>query len=171
MTRLMAPVLSFTSDEAWQSLRSPTTPTTIFEQTAHTIPTVPNAEPLLAKWSLVRQARADVLKAIEVEREAGRVGSSLQASVHISAGAAMADALATLGDELKFVMITSQAQWQADPTLPADHVRIRVTALTDPKCGRCWHLRADVGAHAEHPDLCGRCISNLFGKGEVRGIA
>ncbi len=171
MTRLMAPVLSFTSDEAWQSLRSPTTPTTIFEQTAHTIPMVPNAEPLLAKWALVRQARADVLKAIEVEREAGRVGSSLQASVQLSAGAVMADALATLGDELKFVMITSQAQWQADPTLPADHVRISVTALTDPKCGRCWHLRADVGAHAEHPDLCGRCISNLFGKGEARGIA
>ena len=171
MTRLMAPFLSFTADEAWQSLHGTGGQPTIFEQTAHAIPVVSDGDALLSKWSLVRQARADVLKAIEVDREAGRVGSSLQAGVRISASGAMADALAGLGDELKFVMITSQAHLQMDSALPADQVQVSVTPITDPKCGRCWHLRPDVGTHAEHPDLCARCVTNLFGEGETRGIA
>jgi isoleucyl-tRNA synthetase len=176
MTRLLAPFLSFTANEAWQALRLETGAATkdgetIFELTAHELPAVANAPELIAKWSRVRAARADVLKAIEVEREAGRIGASLQADVAITAGSAMAQALQTLGDGLKFVMITSQASLTEDSSLDPDAVHVRVRAITDPKCSRCWHLRPDVGANAEHPLLCGRCISNLFGAGDSRAIA
>ena len=74
--------------------------------------------------------------------------------------------LASLGDALKFVLITSAARVQ-----PAATLRAEVTPSTAPKCERCWHYRDDVGADPEHPTICGRCVSNLFGSGEVRTIA
>ncbi|MEY3670310.1 MAG: isoleucyl-tRNA synthetase protein, partial [Pseudomonadota bacterium] len=102
------------------------------------------------------------LKAIEKEREAGRVGSSLQAGVEIRVGGERAAALESLQDDLRFVMITSVARLvvlaENDPQAAAE---IRVWPVEDPKCGRCWHLRPDVGSHAAHPTLCGRCIENL----------
>jgi isoleucyl-tRNA synthetase len=70
---------------------------------------------------------------------------------------------APLGDDLRFVLITSQAR-----LVPADAERIEVTPSAVPKCERCWHYRDDVDAHADHPGLCGRCVSNLFGPGEPR---
>jgi isoleucyl-tRNA synthetase len=189
MCGLMAPILSFTANEAWQSLSSSAQQTgagvastaaanatavsasTIFERTAHCLPPVADAAELIAKWTAIRAVRAQVSKAIELEREAGRVGSSLQAGVSLTAGAAAGAALQSLGDALKFVLITSAAELRIDPDLPADQVDIHVQALTHAKCGRCWHLRPDVGQHADHPDLCGRCVSNLFGAGEARDIA
>jgi isoleucyl-tRNA synthetase len=112
-----------------------------------------------------------VLKAIEIQREAGAVGSSLQATVEIRAGQAIGGLLNTLGEGLKFVMITSEAQVVIDPQLAADAVSVRVSALPHPKCGRCWHLRPEVGQDPAHPQLCSRCVSNLFGEGERRAIA
>jgi isoleucyl-tRNA synthetase len=174
MCRLMAPILSFTANEAWQSLSESTAaqpPQSLFEKTAHPFPQVADATNLIAKWDAIRQVRAQVLKAIELEREAGRVGSSLQAGVRLTAGAGAAPALQSLGDALKFVLITSAAQVRLDSTLPTDQVDIQVEALEYAKCGRCWHLRPEVGQNDQHPDLCDRCISNLFGAGEERGIA
>jgi isoleucyl-tRNA synthetase len=173
MTRLLAPFLSFTANEAWQSLRQKESPTdpTIFEQEAHALPAIAQADTLLHKWQAIRAARAEVLKAIEVEREAGQIGSSLGAGVTIAAGAAIAEILQSLGDDLKFVMITSDAVVQADTSLEPMSVAVNVAPLSHAKCERCWHLRADVGANAEHPGICGRCVSNLFGQGESRAIA
>jgi isoleucyl-tRNA synthetase len=74
--------------------------------------------------------------------------------------------LASLGVDLRFVTITSQAQL-AD----ADALRVAATPSTAPKCERCWHYRDDVGADAAHPTICGRCTSNLFGEGERRTVA
>jgi len=111
------------------------------------------------------------MRAIEVEREAGRVGSSLQAGVAIHAGENIAPILEGLADDLKFVMITSAASVSCDKTLDADSVVVSVTPLSHAKCGRCWHLRDDVGSDTAHPDLCGRCVSNLFGTGEQRAWA
>jgi len=96
-------------------------------------------------------------------RVAGGIGSSLQAEVTLHASPATQALLAPLGDDLRFVLITSQAH-----VVAADADRIVVTPSAAKKCERCWHYRDDVDAHAEHPGLCGRCISNLHGEGEAR---
>ena len=173
MTRLLAPFLSFTANEAWQSLHQKEGPTdpTIFEQEAHQLPVIAAAQSLLQKWQAIRAVRAEVLKAIEVEREAGRVGSSLGAGVTIEAGAAIAEVLESLGDGLKFVMITSDAAVHIHQGLEPMAIGVQVAALAHSKCERCWHLRSDVGGTREHPGLCGRCITNLYGEGEARAIA
>jgi isoleucyl-tRNA synthetase len=165
--RVMAPFLSFTAEEAY-AIFSPGR-TTIFAETFHELPGVPGHEALLAKWSTIRAIRADVLKEIEAKREAGTVGSSLQAEVDLHLAGERRALLATLGDDLKFVTITSRATLHAAATAEAEKIVVAPTAHR--KCDRCWHWRADVGADAAHPTLCGRCVTNLFGAGEVRRVA
>ena len=171
MTRLMAPFLSFTANEAWQCLHNAKPSETIFELTTHTPPAVKNHAELMKKWAAIRTIRAQVLKAIELEREAGRIGSSLQAGITIAAGSSAYKVLDSLADGLKFVLITSKANLEHQKNLAEDECQIKVDALLDPKCGRCWHLRADVGHDHAHPELCSRCTTNLFGPGESRAIA
>ena len=112
---------------------------------------------------------ADVTKQLEDLRTSGAIGSSLQAQLDIFAYGDKYQVLSSLGDDLKFVFITSLAR--AVEVAAADDERVAVAASPEAKCERCWHYRADVGAHADHPTLCGRCHSNLFGAGEVRTIA
>jgi len=176
MLRMLAPFLSFTANEAWMSLHraagEPAIPKeTLFEHPAYRLPEIPNEDDLIAKWQLIRDVRANVMRAIEVEREAGRIGSSLQAAVTLRAGSAIGAVLEGMADGLKFVLITSEAHLLIDPSREAESVEISVTPLEYPKCSRCWHLRNDVGTHASHPNLCGRCITNLFGNGDHRGVA
>ncbi|HEY5310249.1 MAG TPA: zinc finger domain-containing protein, partial [Casimicrobiaceae bacterium] len=96
----------------------------------------------------------------------GAIGSSLQAEVAITASADDYAALAALGDDLRFVTITSAAT-----VTPGTTLAVKVTPSTYVKCERCWHWRADVGADPVHPVLCGRCVANLFGAGEPRHYA
>ena len=105
-------------------------------------------------------------KEIEALREKGEVGASLQASVTLGAPPEDYALLASLGDDLRFVMITSAIELEA-----ASALQIRAAASKDAKCERCWHYTPDVGQNAEHPTLCGRCVSNLFGDGETRSHA
>ena len=163
MLRWMAPFLSFTAEEAWPILAPGASPS-IFTETFWSFE-APDAA-LLAKWQRLRAIRDEVNKAIEAVRTAGGVGSSLQAEVAISADAADRALLASLDDDLKFVLITSAATVGA-----GDALAVTVTPSNAVKCERCWHWRADVGHDAAHPALCGRCTSNLHGAGEVRTIA
>ena len=165
--RLMAPFLSFTAEEAFKVFAPGQG--TIFAQTYHELPGVPGHEALLAKWSMIRSVRAEVLKAIEAQREAGKVGSSLQAEIDLWVAGERHAAVASLGEDLKFVTITSRATLH--PAAAAADERVAVTSSPHAKCERCWHWRADVGGHADHPTLCGRCVSNLFGAGETRAVA
>jgi isoleucyl-tRNA synthetase len=172
LLRLMAPFLSFTAEEAHQVFQRPTSPeaaTSIFIETYHEVPPVAGHEALLAKWSAIRAIRAEVLKQIEARREAGAIGSSLQAEVDLALHGERHAVLATLGDELRFVLITSRAS--LNKAADAQNERIDVTPSANKKCDRCWHWRPEVGRHAEHPTLCGRCIDNLFGGGEPRSVA
>ena len=123
-------------------------------------------EALLAKWARIREVRDVANKEIEALRTAGQVGSSLQATLSITANAADHALLATLGDDLKFVTITSLAR-----LLEGSELAVSVAASTAHKCERCWHYRDDVGTDAGRPTLCGRCTSNLFGAGESRKAA
>ena len=161
MLRLMAPFLSFTAEEAWQSFGSSES---IFMETFSDLGT-PN-EALLAKWSRIREIRDQVNKDIEALRADGKVGASLQASVNLQVGTEDHALLASLGNDLKFVFITSQLNLEEGSELVA-----KVTVSQDTKCERCWHYSPDVGVNPAHPTLCGRCDSNLHGAGEKRLFA
>ncbi len=163
--RLLAPITSFTAEEVWQVLGGNADDSVMF-QVWHDLPKPEGEGELLAKWALVRAARADVTKALEAQREAGKIGSALQAAVEIRCAGEKYDALAALGDDLKFVFICSSTAVVRDDT-----EQVIATPLEYAKCERCWHVREDVGANAEHPTLCGRCVSNLYGEGEARSCA
>ena len=165
MLRWMAPFLSFTAEEAWKVFDGGHAPEdSIFTQTFSAFGAPDTA--LLAKWTRVRELRDAVNKEIEALRTAGGVGSSLQANVTLTLPEADHALLASLGDDLKFVLITSVAQLQAGEAL-----HVGVAASTATKCERCWHWRDDVGHDAAHPTICGRCTGNLFGAGETRTVA
>ena len=170
LLRIMAPTLSFTAEEAWAIFASKDTyaasDDTIFTQTWWNLPTIADGSALLEKYTALRAVRADVTKQLEDLRVSGAIGSSLQAELTIKAGAAKHALLASLGDDLKFIFITSQATAVLVPTQAEE--AISVTASAAPKCERCWHYRADVGTDQAHPTLCSRCVSNLFGEGEQR---
>jgi isoleucyl-tRNA synthetase len=161
MLRWMAPFLSFTAEEAWQVFAGGDS---IFTQTFWAFD-APDAA-LLAKWTRIRELRDGVNKAIEALRAAGGLGSSLQAQVAITVAAEDHALLAALGDDLKFVLITSAVELRA-----GDDFSATVQASTATKCERCWHYRDDVGSDAAHPTICGRCSSNLHGAGEARQVA
>ncbi|WP_426103261.1 isoleucine--tRNA ligase [Massilia sp. TSP1-1-2] len=172
LLRVMAPMLSFTAEEAWAVFASPeafaASDETIFTQTFWALPAIDGAGALLEKYAALRAVRADVTKQLEELRVSGAIGSSLQAELTIQAASAKYQLLASLDDDLKFLFITSQAQ-VSEVAAEADEA-IAVTASDAPKCERCWHYRADVGSHAEHAGLCARCVSNLFGSGQKRAF-
>jgi len=165
LLRLMAPFLSFTADEAFRVFQRSDT-ATVFTQVFHEPPPVPGHDALLAKWAGIRAVRAEVLKRLESLREQGAIGSSLQAEVDIHVAAERHALLQGLGDELKFLTVTSRAGLHLAASTAEE--RIDVQASGHAKCERCWHYRADVGAEPAHPGLCGRCADNLFGAGEDR---
>ena len=168
MLRWMAPFLSFTAEEAWKLVGTRGSGT-IFTQTYSDVSGWTN-NALLAKWARIRELREAVNKDIETVRAAGNLGSSLQADISINLNEADHALLASLGDDLKFVTITSTAQL-AKGDAKSIAVNTTVTPSTSSKCERCWHYRKDVGADPAHPTICGRCTSNLYGAGEHRTVA
>jgi len=170
MLRWMAPFLSFTAEEAWKTLGPKGSPS-IFVET-YVKANEWADPPLLAKWARIASIRAECNRKVEVLRAEGRIGSSLQAVVTVKAGPSRLAELATLGDELKFVLIASAAQLlSAGDTADGNEFFVDAGVSTAAKCERCWHYREDVGIDAGHPTLCGRCTSNLFGAGEARRVA
>jgi len=173
LLRLMAPILSFTVEEAWSIFADKDTyrasGDTIFTQHFYTLPEISDSDLLLKKYEQLQAIRAEVLKQLEAVRVSGAIGSSLQAEVEIHAHSDQLTLLQSLGDDLKFVLITSAAT--VVPSATAADDKVIVSASAHKKCERCWHYRADVGSHVDHPGLCGRCTSNLFGSGEQRRIA
>ena len=162
LLRLIAPILSFTADEAWKVFRRDEQDSVLL----HTWHSFPDAGGDLCKrWDEIRVARSEVQKEIESWRAAGKIGSSLQAEIEVKAQGARFELLKSLGDDLRFVFITSQA------TVVRDAHGIVVTPSPHAKCERCWHYRADVGADPAHAQICGRCMQNLYGAGEPRTYA
>lgn len=168
LIRLFAPILSFTAEEAWEHFNQDTDDT-IFCHTWHEIPEQTDANTLLQRWTDLRALRSQVQKKLEDSRAKGDIGSSLAASVDIHATETDFALLQSLGDDLRFVLVTSNTQLFKVEN--ADEAKIIVTPSAHEKCERCWHYRADVGDHAEHPTLCQRCVTNLYGSGEVRRYA
>ena len=164
MMRLMAPILSFTANEVWQTLGLDKE-ATVFEELWYDLPAHGLSDTQIQDWKNIIEVRALANKAIEEKRGAGEVGSSLQAEISIAVDGDTYDSLARMEDALRFVFITSQAKVEKQS---GSGLKFNVVASQHTKCDRCWHYREDVGAATEHPTICGRCVSNLFGAGESR---
>ena len=162
--KLMAPILSFTAEEVWQAIHQDADDSVMLH-TWQPLPILADEAALLDKWSKIRGYRADVTRALEELRIAGQIGSSLQAEVTMVADGEKFDLLNSLADDLRFVFICSKT------TLLRGEDNVECAPLTHVKCERCWHVRDDVGADPAHPEICGRCVSNLHGEGEPRACA
>jgi len=167
LTRLIAPILSFTGEEVHEVL-SARCDLSVFVGTWYELPALEHAADLDTRWSLLRTVRGEVQKRLEDLRAAGTIGSSLQAEVDVYVSDATYQALSLLGDDLKFVLITSAATLHKGEL---DEIRLEARSSAHQKCERCWHYRDDIGTDTDHPTLCGRCASNLFGAGEDRHYA
>ncbi len=172
LVRWMAPIMSFTADEIWRALPAREHDSVLFS-TWHQFPKGSVRDDV--DWAALIEVREAVKKVLEALRASGTIGSSLDARVELYCDARLYSGLSAIGDELRFVMITSEAQMAAADNRPTDAAAseldglwIRASASTHPKCGRCWHHCADVGQHASHPKLCGRCVDNVEKGGEVR---
>jgi isoleucyl-tRNA synthetase len=173
MLRWMAPFMSFTAEEAWAVL-APGRSVSIFTETYVRFDTEPDDALLLDHWGeRIRAVRELVNKEIEALRTRGLVGSSLQAKITIgvptATHATLLSVLQGMGEDLRFVFITSEASVVARDDLEA--VEVKVEPSTATKCERCWHYRDDVGHDPAHPTICGRCTLNLYGEGEPRTVA
>ena len=166
----MAPILSFTAEEAWAYVGKQASPdASVFVNTFEAPPQGADADALVDKWEQIRAIRGEVMREIEVLRSAGQVGASLQTNVTIAAHGQAFEHLSSLSDDLRFVMIASRVTLIYAST--TEDTTIRVSASDGTKCERCWHYTDDVGTIAEHPTLCVRCDSNVHGAGEVRLFA
>jgi isoleucyl-tRNA synthetase len=176
MTRWLAPVLSFTAEEIWKFMPGAAQrPESVFLSTWLQLPLVTAPQ---IDWRQLLELRAAVSGELEKLRVASAIGAPLDAGVTLYANAPAYETLNGLGDELRFVFITSEARVLPASEKPADAIPasdsdanpvwIKVRAVEYTKCVRCWHKCPDVGAHAEHPELCGRCVTNVSGAGEVR---
>ncbi len=175
--RLLAPILSFTAEEAYRYIPGARNKSVLLELW-HELPKIAQAESLLTRWSALQGLRGSVLKQLEEQRAAGKIGSSLEAEVDLYTQDAATHALLQhFADDLRFVLITSRASvWNeaapagANATSFGD-LKLRVTPSVHQKCVRCWHRRADVGADLVHSGLCARCVANVVGQGETRRYA
>ncbi|WJG08487.1 isoleucine--tRNA ligase [Aliiglaciecola sp. LCG003] len=179
LVRWMAPVMSFTAQELWQEMPGQRDEF-VFSGVWYTgLPTDSvKGDFDNGFWQQVLEVKEQVNRALEQQRKNGHLGASLEANVTLFATAALADKLALLEDELRFVLITSAAKLVTVEAAPEGAIDTEIEGLwmeiaksADPKCVRCWHHRADVGVDESHPELCHRCVDNVEGEGEKRHYA
>ncbi|MCE9663012.1 isoleucine--tRNA ligase [Halomonas sp. M5N1S17] len=182
LSRWVAPILSFTAEEIYTHIPGQRGDSVLLETYYEGLSTLADDAPLGRDfWEQVLEVKQAVNKCLEDARNAKTIKGSLAAEVTLYVSDELRTTLAKLGDELRFVMLTSEvrlsplAEGQNAENAEAtelDGLKVAVAASPHQKCERCWHHREDVGSHSEHPDLCGRCIGNLpQGPGEVRHYA
>ena len=166
LVRWLAPILSFTAEDIWQHIPGERGESILLETWYQGL--VASQEET-TKWDSVFTIREAVSKELEALRNAGTIGSSLDAEVEIYCNETLYKQLSFLGDELRFVLITSSAQIHL--STDTEDFELKIKASEHTKCVRCWHHREDVGTNADHPELCGRCVENVTGEGEQRQYA
>ena len=182
LTRWMAPILTFTAEEIWQQMPGEHTETILFEQWYSKLDGLDQSNTFNDEyWLHVTAVRDVVSKTIEPLRKEKTIGSSLAADIDLYCDDNTLSSLKELGDELRFVLITSTAQLHSLSDKPADlstndlehggQIAVQVGASEHQKCDRCWHHREDIGSSDKHPLLCERCVDNIDGDGEVRHYA
>ncbi|PVZ70435.1 isoleucine--tRNA ligase [Pelagibaculum spongiae] len=176
MVRWMAPILSFTAEEIWSFIPGEREETVFVAEFYDQLARLPEGEAMDADyWDQILHIRSAVNKLLENARKENVIGGSLEADLTLYADDKLQAALSQLGEELRFIFITSEARVLplSEKTDAAQQTDVEglyslVANATAEKCVRCWHRRPDVGSHSEHPELCGRCIDNVAGDGEVR---
>jgi isoleucyl-tRNA synthetase len=174
--RWITPILSFTAEEIWQYLPGQKEESVYLTEWYTHLAILPSGEVMnVAYWDKIHAVRDAVNKEIENQRNVGKMGSSLEAEVNLYCAPNLKHMLDVLGDELRFILITSYARVIAEhegplDTIPTDvpGLSLKVEVTTNLKCERCWHRRADVNVHVDYPGLCGRCVENVAGPGETR---
>lgn len=176
--RWAAPILSFTAEEIWEVLPGARSQSVFTAEWYDGLTRLPEDKPLLTRayWDQIVAVKSAVNKQIEEARNRKEFGSGLAAEVELFVTAELQTALEALGEELRFVLITSAVRlrpFNAEGGVVTDleGLRVAVMASTHAKCVRCWHYLADIGGDAEHPEICARCVSNVTGSGEVRHYA
>ncbi|HEX4976125.1 MAG TPA: isoleucine--tRNA ligase [Pseudomonadales bacterium] len=179
MVRWIAPILSFTAEEIWLCLPGQRAES-VFLSTWYDLDAFDAQNSGLDRtfWEQLLELKPVINKHIEQARKNALIGSDLEAELTLYCETALKNQLDRLGDELRFVTLTSAATVAALADAPIDAVateipalKLLLTASAHNKCVRCWHLCPDVGTHSAHPELCGRCIENVEGKGEQRNFA
>lgn len=179
LVRWIAPILAFTADEIWQYLPGQRNESVMLNTWYEGLAELPEGVELgRTYWDGVMAVKGAVNKELENQRATKVIGGNLQAEVTLYADEAVSTDLAKLGDELRFVLITSKARLAPFAQAPADAVttevgglKLKVAKSAGTKCARCWHFTDDVGADPEYPEICGRCALNIGGSGEVRHYA
>jgi isoleucyl-tRNA synthetase len=176
MVRWLAPILSFTAEEIWRFMPG-TRNESVFLNTWVALPQGAAQRPQI-DWDTVLRVRSGVMRELEKLRNAGAIGAPLDAEVDVYCAPHVQQVLQPFGEELRFAFITSAARvHRADSRPPEaaaaeegndDFAWIVARPSSAQKCVRCWHKREDVGSSAEHPELCGRCVTNVAGPGEQR---
>lgn len=178
LVRWIAPICSFTADEIWKTLAGGRAVSVHLDTWYEGLHKLPESSELDAGyWQQVMAVKTAVNKQLEEQRNAGNVGGSLEAEVTLYCDESLQALLSKLGDELRFVLITSQAA--VAPTADAtdavatelDGLQVKVVKSAAEKCPRCWHFRDDIGQDSDDPELCGRCVENVKGDGESRSFA
>jgi isoleucyl-tRNA synthetase len=179
LVRWIAPILSFTAEEIWRLLPGKR-PISVFLATWAELPQGAAERPSI-DWNRVLEVRSVVSRELEKLRAGGAIGAPLDAEVDLYCAPALYDPLSQIGDELRFIFITSDARVHPASERPTQAAAldestepagwVLVTPSAQKKCIRCWHKRADVGVHADHPEICGRCVTNVVGPGEQRRFA
>ena len=176
LTRWLAPILSFTAEEIWQAIPGYAGESIFLESWYKAWPEISDVS--MADWQQLYAIRDEVNKALEAKRQEGVIGSGLAAEVTLYVSDGVRPLLAKLGDELRFILITSVATVAPLSECPAGVIRneelgiaIHVDASAHVKCERCWHRREDVGSDSTHPELCMRCVGNITGHDEQRDFA
>ena len=176
--RWLAPILSFTAEEIWQFMPGDREASIFLTHWFSNFPAMTLSEEERKQWQLLLQVRDEVNKALEIARDEERIGSALVAEVLVYADEKLYPVIIKLGEELRFVLITSEAKVfpmeekskaAFETNLLGLALEIKVARFK--KCARCWQRRSCVGDIEEYADLCERCVSNAFGDGEVRRFA
>lgn len=175
LVRWMAPIMSFTAQEVWTEIPGERDDF-VFTQTWYSSLKAPQTDLDNAFWQQIMQVKTAVNRSLEDARKNGVLGGSLEANVTLYADETLAAKLLSLGDELRFVLICSQVkvvQGQSGDAAATEveGLQVKVEKTAGTKCVRCWHYTDDVGQDAEHPELCGRCVTNVSGEGEQRHYA
>ena len=182
MSRWMAPILSFTAEDVWKQIPGDHSKSIFLEGWYQDLFPLDSDESMnIDFWQNILETRSAVSKQLETLRNENKIGSSLDADVVIYCDGELYNKLSQLEDELRFVLITSEAKISSiananndciEATLAnGEKIKIATSASENTKCVRCWHHREDVGQHTEHPELCGRCVDNVAGDGETRRFA
>jgi isoleucyl-tRNA synthetase len=181
LVRWLAPILTFTADEIWEHLPGDRSQPLFAAEWYEGLFGIDAGQITARFWERVIEIRALVSRELESLRNSKVIGANLDAQVTLYGPDSLVQELAPLNDELRFVLITSEASIRPVEQAPEeaaemeleDGTRMRITVAASPhdKCPRCWHRRADIGTSPEHPELCARCVTNVTGPGEQRMVA